>query len=268
MVVSALLACSAILVMRRQRGVNWRVVPIWAVMAAIWAWVWCVLIMLIIASSCWRTSLVDSVLNYPPFFCRYYIWYLVMAITSLISGPVAQLGSIYQALSLLFMYAAICLLFCTFYRLIHMTLGTTNGGRVPPVLRLIHWVIFGVIVALSIADFVIWIVYGFLLVTFAKVYEPMTIALYVLYWVASWEITALAILVFVRATRTGSVIKVSEMDFSSHRIADIMDRVPFLLCCAVAPSSPHSTSCGPSITFGGMRDHIIGIPSKSTMQPL
>lgn len=39
-VVIALLGCSALLVMRRQKGVNWRILPVWAVMAAIWAWVW------------------------------------------------------------------------------------------------------------------------------------------------------------------------------------------------------------------------------------
>jgi hypothetical protein len=36
----ALLGCSALLVMRQQKGVRWGLLPIWVIMAAIWAWAW------------------------------------------------------------------------------------------------------------------------------------------------------------------------------------------------------------------------------------
>ncbi|KAJ5782346.1 hypothetical protein N7457_004120 [Penicillium paradoxum] len=89
-----------------------------------------------------------------------------------------------------------------------MTLGmTARGGRPPTALRIFHWVIMGIIVVLSVADFVIWIVFSFGIYELIRVYEAITITLDVVYWVASWEVTALAIYVFVRAMKSGSIIK-------------------------------------------------------------
>lgn len=39
-VVVGLVASSVFLVVRRQKGVDWDILPIWAIMAAVWAWAW------------------------------------------------------------------------------------------------------------------------------------------------------------------------------------------------------------------------------------
>lgn len=39
-VVVCLVASSVFLVVRRQKGVDWDILPIWAIMAAVWAWAW------------------------------------------------------------------------------------------------------------------------------------------------------------------------------------------------------------------------------------
>lgn len=39
-VIVGLLGSSAFLVVRRQKGVDWGILPVWAILAALWAWAW------------------------------------------------------------------------------------------------------------------------------------------------------------------------------------------------------------------------------------
>ena len=131
-------------------------------------------------------------------------------ITDRLTAPVEAVGinSIYGLLSLLFAHAAVCFLFCTFYRLTHILLKASNdGGKLPAKINVIHWVTLTLIVAITIADFVLWAIVYFSFLVLEGNYRPVQITRSVLVWLASWEITAWALFLAIKAKRT-SILKV------------------------------------------------------------
>jgi hypothetical protein len=110
---------------------------------------------------------------------------------------------IYGLLCVLFEYTAICLLFCVFYRLMHVLLRASNEARkLPAKLNVVHWTILVLIVILSIADFALWVIVEFSFLVLGEDYRPVQVTRSVLIWLASWEITAWTIYLFIRAKQT------------------------------------------------------------------
>ncbi|KAJ5339564.1 hypothetical protein N7452_006292 [Penicillium brevicompactum] len=176
-VVVGFLGSSALLVARRQKGVDWDILPIWAIMAALWAWAWS------------------------------YIWYVVEGIRDRLTTPfeLVETNSIYHLLCLLFEHAAICFLFCVFYRLTHILLKLSRyGAKLPAKINAIHWVIFSFLVAISIANFALWVIIYFAFLVVEWNYQPVEITRLVILWVASWEITAWAAYIAIKARRAKS----------------------------------------------------------------
>jgi hypothetical protein len=141
------------------------------------------------------------------FFYSSYIWYVVQSITERLNAPYGEIGInlIYALLCLLFGHAAICFLFCTFYRLVHILLRASNeGAKLPVKINVVHWTILALIVVLSIADFALWVVEDFSFLVLDGDYRPVQVTRSVLIWLASWEITAWAAFLAIKTKRTSS----------------------------------------------------------------
>lgn len=155
------------------------------------------------------------------FLGRSYIWYVVEGILNRLATPfeLVEANSIYHLLCLLFAHAANCFLFCTFYRLAHILLRErSNGGKLPFKINAIHWVIISLIVAISIADFALWVIIYFAFLVLEGNYQPVEITRYVILWLASWEITAWAAYLAIKAKRTQSILKVRDSSTLAGRI--------------------------------------------------
>ena len=123
-----------------------------------------------------------------------------------------EANSIYHLLCLLFAHAANCFLCCTFYRLVHILLERlSNGGKLPFRINVVHWVVMSLIVALSIADFALWVIIYFVFLVLEGNYQPVEITRYVILWLASWEITAWSAFLVVKAKRTQPALRVSDL---------------------------------------------------------
>lgn len=122
-----------------------------------------------------------------------------------------ETNSIYHLLYLLFAHAAICFLFCTLYRFLHILLnvsfiGSSNGGKSLAIVRTIHWIVLTLIVAISIADFALWVIISFAFLVIEGNYQPVEITRYVILWLASWEITGWAAVLAIKARRAQSIL--------------------------------------------------------------
>lgn len=111
---------------------------------------------------------------------------------------------IYDFLSLL----SNCLVFFVFYNLIHGLLDRlTDAGKPYAVVAIIHWVILGIVSALSVAGWGLYVAYQVYDVnhtysgsySLSLVYEKVWAARTILYWVVSLEILAWTIFVFAKA---------------------------------------------------------------------
>lgn len=136
---------------------------------------------------------------------------MVESILTLLTTPfgLVEPNSIYHLLCLLFEHGAICFLFCTFYRITHILLRCSNNGkRLPVKINTVHWVIFSLIVAISIANFALWVIIYFAFLVVEGNYQPIEITRLVILWLASWEITAWAAYLAIKAKRTKSNLTV------------------------------------------------------------
>lgn len=68
--------------------------------------------------------------------------------------------------------------------------------------------IFSFIVAISIANFALWVIIYFVFLVVEWNYQPVEITRLVILWVASWEITAWAAYIAIKARRAKSNLAV------------------------------------------------------------
>jgi hypothetical protein len=128
----------------------------------------------------------------------------VEGITGRLTAPLdGDINLIYGLLCELFEHAAICFLFCVFHRLTHILMrASDDAGKLPAQINVVHWIILVLIVVMSIADFALWVVVDFSFLVLDGDYRPVEITRSVLIWLASWEITAWAVVLLIQAKRT------------------------------------------------------------------
>ncbi|KAJ6096007.1 hypothetical protein N7486_006753 [Penicillium sp. IBT 16267x] len=131
---------------------------------------------------------------------------LIYEILELASAVVKQYYVIDFMLQELFQVISSCVLFLVFYQTIHLLLDRlTDSGKPYAFLRIIHWVVLGIIAVLSLADFALYVVVDYkeveetltlkLIENWRKLYSARTI----IYFVVALEIFVWTIFVTVKA---------------------------------------------------------------------
>jgi len=115
-----------------------------------------------------------------------------------------------------FLLLSECMLIFVFYNIIHKLLQClTDTGRPYAAVVILHWIVLALAVALSVASWVLYVVYDSMLVQGSFVYHlgmdysKVESARVIFFWVISLEILACSIFVTVKAGSHRFVSKVS-----------------------------------------------------------
>jgi hypothetical protein len=135
------------------------------------------------------------------------------------NAEVMEYYRIVLMLSSFFGLLGTCLTFYVFWSLLHRLLGRlTDSGKPYAAITIIHWVLLGLIVLLSIVDWGLYVTWIVSLVT--DFYNPTELAwtkleaaLYIVFWLLSLEIVAWSIFVLVKAGNHRFVSKVNIQSF-------------------------------------------------------
>lgn len=118
-------------------------------------------------------------------------------------------------LSSFFSLLGTCLTFYVFWSLLHRLLGRlTDSGKPYAAITIVHWILLGLIVLLSIVDWGLYVTY--IVSTVTNFINPTEVAwiklesaLYIIFWLLSLEIIVWSIFVVVKAGNHRFVSKVS-----------------------------------------------------------
>jgi hypothetical protein len=122
-------------------------------------------------------------------------------------------------LSSFFMLLGICLTFYVFWSLLHHMLGRlTDSGKPYRAVTILHWVLQGLIVVLSLADWALYVVYVASTVTdynktLGNSWSKLEAALFIIFWLLSMEVLAWSIFVVVKAGTHRFVSRVSGIQY-------------------------------------------------------
>lgn len=125
-------------------------------------------------------------------------------------------------LSTFFNLLGICLTFYVFWSLLHRMLGRlTDSGKPYKAVTVLHWVLQGLIVVLSLADWALYVAYLASTVTgygssveiLGKNWIRLESALFIIYFLLSVEVLAWSIFVVVKAGNHRFVSKVSGIQY-------------------------------------------------------
>lgn len=140
---------------------------------------------------------------------------------------VKQSWIITYILSYIFGIVSYCLLFAVFYMIIHKFLDRlTDSGKPYAAVTAIHWVIVGLVTAISIADFGLYTaltvkeVESDLTLEIVKNQPKVFVARCIIYFIVSLEIFAWTIFIAVKAGTHRFVSRVSEPQESNYLICD------------------------------------------------
>jgi hypothetical protein len=96
-------------------------------------------------------------------------------------------------------------IFAVLYGFIHLALKIATDGKSKSTYTkssICHWILLGFIVAISIGDFLTYILGK------SREWVTLQVANWTLRWVCSWEISAWAIFAFIKAKKLPSAVKV------------------------------------------------------------
>lgn len=139
-------------------------------------------------------------------------------------------------LSSFFNLLGICLTFYVFWSLLHRMLGRlTDSGKPYAAVTILHWVLQGLIVVISLADWALYVAYVVATVTndsssgylLGRNWIRLESALFIIYWLLSAEVIALSIFVVVKAGNHRFVSKVSRIQWKKKPTNSI-SRCPLL----------------------------------------